>query len=288
MDVLMPVRTEEDHPMGEGKWQFLPEGLVARNGELVRFPECTADRVTGKTTVQEIYQASGIEQTSVPILFDKRDNKVVNNESADIMRMLETVFNHLGTNELELYPPNLADEIEEWNRVIYSNINNGAYKAGFSKLQAVHQQAHDAYFDTLNQIEAALQTTKFLCGDQPTEADLRLFPTIFRHDPVYYLRMKLNKAYIAEYPCLWRWLSDLYHLPGVGSASPLAHMKQGYFGRTGNNIVPIGPADYLKRLQDRDFAARRAVAIQLADAAFQGRSADELVALAQDLANLGK
>ena len=136
MDVLMPVRTEEDHPQGEGKWQFKPEGLTARNGDFVQYAECTADTVTGKSTVVEIYKESDLEQRSVPILFDKKTNKVINNESSEIMRMMETEMISLGTKpELELYPSHLIEKIEEWNAITYPKINNGAYKAGFSSIQ---------------------------------------------------------------------------------------------------------------------------------------------------------
>ena len=107
-------------------------------------------------------------------------------------------------------------------------------------------------------MDALLVDRKFLCGDAPTEADVRLFPTIFRHDPIYFNRMKLNKALIADYPHLWRWMCDFYALPGVKEESPLRQMKQGYFGRTGNSTIPIGPEGYPELLEDRSYAAKRA------------------------------
>lgn len=282
MDVLMPVRTEADHPQGEGKWQFKPEGVLARNGEFVQFEECTADTVTGKQTVKEIYEASQLEQTSVPILYDKLNHQVVNNESAEIVRMLATTFAPLGSRSgLELYPETLSEEVGRLNALIYPAINNGAYKAGFSSLQTVYQEAFELYFSTLDYLEELLGERAFLCGDTPTEADLRLFPTLFRHDPVYYLRMKLNKAYISEYPNLWRWLSDFYHLPGVSDASPLRHMTQGYFGRTGNGVLPLGQRGYLERLEDREFGSRQALGRRISEAVRDGRSPEELLAIAQ-------
>eukprot|EP00039_Didymoeca_costata_P021682 m.345173 g.345173 ORF g.345173 m.345173 type:complete len:375 (+) comp25851_c0_seq1:92-1216(+) len=265
MDVLMPVRTEADHPVGEGLWQFKPEGLTARNGKHVQYEECTKDTVCGKGTIVEIYKMFGMEQKSVPILFDKQTMTIVNNESSEIIRMFETVFLPLGKYpKMELYPSNLAEKIDEYNSFIYTDINNGAYKAGFSSKQDVYELAYDKYFAAWDRIEEILKNNKFLCGEEPTEADLRLFPTIFRHDPVYHNRMKLNKAFVSDYPCLWRWLCDFYALPGVEEASPLNHMKQGYFGRTGNSTVPVGPPGYPELLHDRDYARKRKEALSKA------------------------
>jgi len=259
MDVLMPTRTEEGHPQGEGKWQFKPEGLTARNGAFVRFPQCTADSVNGKDTVVEIYALCGLEQKSVPILFDKKTGTVVNNESSEILRMMETVLLPLSTHEapLQLYPEAHSEAIDDMNSFVYADINNGAYKAGFSSSQDAYEEAFKKYFDAFDRLEGILEKSTFLCGDQPTEADIRLFPTVYRHDPVYHNRMKLNKRFVSDFPNLWRWMCDLYALPGVAQQSPLEHMKQGYFGRTGNSTVPVGPEGYPGLLQDRTYAARR-------------------------------
>lgn len=146
------------------------------------------------------------------------------------------------------------------NDFTYSAINNGAYKAGFSSKQAVYELAYETYFAAFDKLETVLSKNKWLCGSTVTEADLRLFPTIYRHDPVYHNRMKLNQAFVSDYPHLWRWMCDFYALPGVAAASPLSHMKQGYFGRTGNGTVPVGPKGYPDLLLDREYAARRATA----------------------------
>jgi putative glutathione S-transferase len=129
------------------------------------------------------------------------------------------------------------------NEQIYVGINNGAYKAGFSSDQAVYAAAFEKYFDTLGALESRLASDDrlFLTGDHFTEADLRLFPTLYRHDPVYYVRMKLNGARILDYPHLWRWLCRVYALPGVAQSNSLVHCRQGYFGRSWNNVVPLGP-----------------------------------------------
>merc|ERR1711865_888925 len=128
----MPVRTEEGHPQGEGKWQFLPAGLTARNGEFVQFEECTLDTVSGLGTVVELYEQCGLDQKSVPLLFDKTTQTIVNNESSEIVRMLGTQMAQFGTSTLQLYPAQLHSETHQWNELIYPAINNGAYKAGFS------------------------------------------------------------------------------------------------------------------------------------------------------------
>jgi putative glutathione S-transferase len=148
----------------------------------------------------------------------------------------------------DLYPSGeenqaLRDEIDQLNTQIYANINNGAYKAGFSSDQAVYAAAYGKYFDTLAALEARLASDNrpFLTGDRFTEADLRLFPTLFRHDPVYYLRMKLNGAKMLDYPHLWRWLCRVYAMHGVAESNSLVHCRQGYFGRSWNSVVPLGP-----------------------------------------------
>jgi putative glutathione S-transferase len=137
----------------------------------------------------------------------------------------------------------MRQEIDTLNEQIYVGINNGAYKAGFSSDQAIYAAAFTAYFDTLGKLEARLAADDrpFLTGDAFTEADLRLFPTLYRHDPVYYVRMKLNGAKILDYPHLWRWLCRVYSLPGAAESNSLLHCRQGYFGRSWNNVVPLGP-----------------------------------------------
>eukprot|EP00980_Cylindrotheca_fusiformis_P004151 scaffold909_cov135-Cylindrotheca_fusiformis.AAC.8 len=248
VDVLYPNRSNEDEPRGANLWKFCPEGQVCLNGRHMRFPECTVDSVLGKTYVKEVYESAGIDdQKSVPILFDKETKTVVNNESAEIVRMLGTAMKEFQTTDIELYPSDKTEEIDGLNDWIYKHIANGSYKAGFSSNQDVYETAYKNYFEALASLDSLLGTKKFLVGDKPTEADLRLLPPLFRHDPVYYNRFKLNKSYLWEYKNVWRWMGDMVSLPGmdsVSSASYLAHCKQGYFGRTGNGTVPIGPEGY--------------------------------------------
>jgi putative glutathione S-transferase len=197
--------------------------------------------------VKEIYSVEGSPEQSVPVLYDKIAKRIVNNESAEIIRMLDANAEALGATMKErptLYPAAgaLRTEIDELNQAIYTAINNGAYKAGFSSDQEVYAKAFGDYFETLGRLENRLADGRhFLTGDDFTEADLRLFPTLYRHDPVYYLRMKLNGAKIVDYPHLWRWLCRVYTLAGVAQSNSLTHCRQGYFGRTWNKTIPLGP-----------------------------------------------
>lgn len=249
MDVAFPGRTDEDDPEGPNLWQFAPDKIATLTG--ASLPECTSETGTGAgyRLVKEIYAAEGSDERSVPVLYDTKTRRIVNNESAEIIRMLDREATALGSRIPEtarprLYPddPTLCDQIDALNDLIYVTINNGAYKAGFSSDQAVYAAAFAAYFDTLADLEARLADERpFLTGDHFTEADLRLFPTLYRHDPVYYLRMKLNGAKILDYPHLWRWLCRVYAMPGVAESNALDHCRQGYFGRSWNRVVPLGP-----------------------------------------------
>lgn len=249
MDIAFPGRTEEDDPAGPNFWQFAPDRNASLTG--APLPECTLETGTGQghRLVRDIYRAEGSDEKSVPVLYDKTRNRIVSNESAEILRMLNTHAEALGSTipedeRLDLYPPEdgLRAEIDSLNDAIYQAINNGAYKAGFSSDQAVYEAAFKAYFDMLETLEGRLSDGRpFLTGDRFTEADLRLFPTLYRHDPVYYLRMKLNGAKIIDYPHLWRWLCRVHALPGVAASNSLVHCRQGYFGRSWNRVVPLGP-----------------------------------------------
>ena len=247
MDVAFPSRTGDDDPVGPNLWEFNPMRIASLTG--ARLPECTVETGTGQgfRLVKEIYQAEGAEEGSVPVLYDKKSGRIVNNESADIIRMLNAQSAALGgeSGRPDLYPDHdqTRDDIAHLNQMIYTAINNGAYKAGFSSDQQVYAAAFDAYFEALEALEELLASDDrpFLTGDAFTEADLRLFPTLYRHDPVYYVRMKLNGARILDYPHLWRWLCRVYAMPGVAQSNALDHCRQGYFGRSWNNVVPLGP-----------------------------------------------
>lgn len=247
IDVAFPNRTDEADPVGPNLWEFAPDRVATLTGNTL--PECTTETGTGAglRLAKEIYQREGSDEQSVPILYDKIAGRIVNNESAEIIRMLDVNAEQLGSrlsDRPKLVPadPEQKTRVDHLNERIYVSINNGAYKAGFSSDQAVYSKAFDAYFETLTDLNVLLSDGRsFLIGDDFTEADLRLFPTLYRHDPVYYIRMKLNGARILDYPNLWRWLCRVYALPGVAQAGSLIHCRQGYFGRSWNGIVPSGP-----------------------------------------------
>ena len=250
LDVAFPGRTEEQDPIAANLWEFNPQRVATLTGNTL--PECTLDTATGQEyrLAKQIYQAEGSNEASVPILYDRKSKRIVNNESAEIIRMLNQHAGALGSSvidaeRLDLYPQQqeLRDEINALNSEIYTNVNNGAYKAGFSSDQSVYAAAFNAYFSTLDRLEALLSSDQrpFLTGSNFTEADLRLYPTLFRHDPVYYIRMKLNAARILDYPHLWQWLCRVYAIAGVPQSNSLDHCRQGYFGRSWNNVVPLGP-----------------------------------------------
>lgn len=253
MDVAFPSRTTEDDPIAPNRWEFQPDRIATLTRTTL--PECTADTATGKNyrLAKQIYEAEGSQEASVPILYDKKSKRIVANESAEIIRMLNAQAialrsTYSDADRPDLYPLGdqhaaLRTDIDTLNEEVYIGINNGAYKAGFSSRQDIYAAAFTAYFDTLDRLEARLATDDrpFLTGERFTEADLRLFPTLYRHDPVYYVRMKLNGARILDYPCLWRWLCRVYALPGVAESNSLVHCRQGYFGRSWNNVVPLGP-----------------------------------------------
>ncbi|NNE81087.1 MAG: glutathione S-transferase [Silicimonas sp.] len=245
LDVAFPNRTGDDDPAGPNFWEFDPTRIASLTG--VPLPECTHETATGRNfrLVQQIYQAEGSDETSVPILYDKASKRIVANESSQIIRMLSQHATALGSSldhPPDLYPKAKRDQIDELNSEIYADINNGAYKAGFSSDQKVYSTAFGKYFSMLDKLNTRLSDARpFLTGDEFTEADLRLFPTLYRHDPVYYLRMKLNGAKILDYPHLWRWLCRVHGMAGVADSNSLTHCRQGYFGRSWNGVVPLGP-----------------------------------------------
>ena len=173
------------------------------------------------------------KEKSVPILFDTKTGRVVSNESADIVRMFSMVSDAFDETKLA--------ESNALNARIYQDVNNGAYRAGFSSNQATHNEAVAKYFQAFDWLDKMLATKQYLLGgDAPTEADIRLFPTIYRHDPVYHARMKLNVAMVRDYPNLNRWLLDMKAHPAVQRASRIEHCVAGYFGRSNNGNVPWG------------------------------------------------
>lgn len=228
------------------------------NNEWIFRPEvdgCTVDTVNGFSGINQIYYTTDPEyagKATVPVLFDKKHNCVVSNESADMIRMFNSAFNDwAGNPELDLYPRELRQTIDATNEWTYRQFNNGVYRAGFAESQAAYETAFDEVFDAMDRMEGLLTKNHYLCGDRLTEADVRVYVTLFRFDPVYFIRFKCNKTMVEfGYPHLWAYLKRLYQIPEFAATTNLKHIKNGYFGRTGNQIVPKGwDEDYLKKLR---------------------------------------
>lgn len=202
----------------------------------------------GCSTLPQLYQLAepGYKgRCTVPVLWDKEKKAIVNNESAEIIVMLSE-FNEFAKNPtLNLYPEDLRQTIDQWNEKIYHAVNNGVYRCGFAQTQAAYDKACNELFATLDEIDAALATSRYLCGDSVTLADVRLFTTLFRFDVVYYGLFKCNLRRIQDYENLGPYLRDLYQLPGIASTCDLEAVKRDYYGNlfplNPGGIVPIGP-----------------------------------------------
>lgn len=195
-------------------------------------------------------------RVTVPVLWDKQRQTIVSNESADIVRMFNSAFDHLTGTPRDYYPAPLQDRIERLNAFVYRWINNGVYRCGFATTQAAYARAFRRLFKALNWLEGHLSRHRYLCGTQITEADWRLFTTLVRFDAVYVGHFKCNQRRIADYPALSGYLRELYQQPGIAATVNLAHIKSHYYGsHRGINptgIVPQGPALDLDSPHQRD------------------------------------
>lgn len=215
----------------------------------------------GCRTLAEFYQMaepgySG--RSTVPILWDNQTKTIVNNESSEIIVMLNSEFNEFANNPtLDLYPEALKEKIDWWNEKIYHAVNNGVYRCGFAQSQEAYNQACNELFTTLDEIDIALQTSRYLCGDNLTLADVRLFTTLFRFDSAYYGLFKCNRQRIRDYQNLGAYLRDLYQLPGVADTCDVESVKRDYYGNlfplNPGGIIPDGPdMSYLYQPSGRD------------------------------------
>jgi glutathionyl-hydroquinone reductase len=236
MDAVEPV-------MGEG-WEFGADG--------------DPDRVNGKKHLHEIYALNDPHYTgrvSVPVLWDKERRTIVNNESPEIIRMLNTAFDAFTNNRTDYYPADLRGEIDAINQVVFKNVNNGVYRCGFATTQEAYEEAFLDLFGTLDMLEERLSRQRYLAGAQVTEADWRLFTTLLRFDAVYVGHFKCNLRRIADYPNLSNYLRELYQVPGVSETVNMDHIKRHYYmsmlhiNPTG--IVPLGPALDFEAPHDR-------------------------------------
>lgn len=193
----------------------------------------------GCRTLPELYQLaqpgySG--RCTVPVLWDQETKAIVNNESAEIIVMLSE-FNPFAKRPTDLYPEQLREKVDGWNEKIYHAVNNGVYRCGFAQTQEAYDEACGELFDALDQIDAALETSRYLCGDSVTLADVRLFTTLFRFDIVYYGLFKCNRRRVQDYQNLGGYLRDLYQIPGVADTCDLESVKRDYYG----NLFPLNP-----------------------------------------------
>jgi len=195
-------------------------------------------------------------RVSVPVLWDKARETIVSNESADIIRMLNSAFDEFGDASLDFYPDGLRAEIDEVNAVVYENVNNGVYRAGFAPSQEAYEEAFRALFNTLDELDQRLGEERFIIGDRLTESDWRLFTTLVRFDAVYYVHFKCNRRRIADYPNLSGYVRDLFQVPGVKDTVDFEHIKQHYYFShdriNPTRIVPLGPLQILDAPHDRD------------------------------------
>jgi glutathionyl-hydroquinone reductase len=215
----------------------------------------------GCLSLPELYRKSQAEyngRSTVPVLWDSQTQRIVNNESADILKVLNDGFNEWARfPELNLYPINLHSDIDAWNEKIYHTVNNGVYRCGFAQTQSAYESACQELFQTLDALEALLATQRYICGNQVTLADVRLFTTLFRFDAVYFGLFKCNLRQIQSYPNLGPYLRDLYQLPGVAQTCNLAAVKRDYYGNlfplNPGQIIPLGPDELNFALpHDRD------------------------------------
>jgi putative glutathione S-transferase len=223
--------------------------LMLENGwEFSDRTGAVTDSVNGARYLYEIYAKAKPDYTgrvTVPVLWDKKTGTIVNNESAEIIRIFNSGFDAFGDAELDFYPAALRPEIDAVNALVYDNVNNGVYKAGFATTQEAYADAFAPLFDTLDELESRLSRQKYLVGDRITEADWRLFTTLVRFDAVYVGHFKCNRRRIADYASLHAYLHGLHAVPGIAETVNMTHIKGHYYGshRTINptGIVPEGP-----------------------------------------------
>lgn len=222
--------------------------LTSEGWRFGTYPGATEDEINGATYMHELYTRVDPHYTgraTVPVLWDKKRQTIVNNESADILRMLNSGFGALASNEYDFYPEALRDEIDALNADIYPKLNNGVYRAGFATTQVAYEEAFADVFSMLDRLEQRLgEDRRFLLGDILTEADIRLFVTLIRFDAAYHGLFKTNLRRIADYPKLQAAMLRVLAIEGVRETVSIDHIKQGYYSvkaLSPTGIVPVGP-----------------------------------------------
>mmetsp|Transcript_14621 Transcript_14621/g.31327 ORF Transcript_14621/g.31327 Transcript_14621/m.31327 type:complete len:413 (+) Transcript_14621:2-1240(+) len=259
-------KTKPDDPSDpHWGWVFHPNGKPVSNkaghGSLIADEACDPDHVNALPNIRAIYEHAGSDETkfTVPVLFDKETGTIVNNESSELVRMLNTEFNALAKNpSLDLYPEALRPAIDEVNSWVYPTINNGVYRCGFAKTQEAYDEAFEQLFSSLARVENILSKQRYIAStDAITEADVRLFMTLVRFDEVYVVYFKTNGRMLSQYENIHNYLRELYQIPEIASSINMAHIKQHYFTSHAElntyAIIPKGPGviEDLKLPHDR-------------------------------------
>jgi glutathionyl-hydroquinone reductase len=235
---------EQIIPMSVTHWLMAEQGWTFSAGEGV-----IPDPLFNSRYLHEIYTRADAHysgRASVPVLWDQHTQTIVNNESSEIIRMLNSAFDAVGARPGDYYPRDKRTQIDELNARVYDTINNGVYKAGFATTQAAYEEAVTPLFETLDFLEERLAQSRFLCDDTFTEADIRLFTTLVRFDAVYNGHFKCNVRRIVDFKNLWAYTRDVYQIPGVAATVNFMHIKRHYYQShrriNPTGIVPVGPA----------------------------------------------
>lgn len=235
LEQMISISVVNSYMADEG-WTFEPgDGVIE-------------DTVNGKSRMHEVYTAAINDYTgrvTVPVLWDKQQNTIVSNESADIIRMFNSAFDGVGATEGDFYPAAKREEIDAVNELVYHSFNNGVYRAGFATTQAAYDDAVVDVFNSLDKLEDILTSQRYLAGDELTEADWRMFTTLVRFDPVYVGHFKCNKKRIVDYPALSNYLRELYQYPGIQATVDIDYIKAHYYAShetiNPTRIIPLGP-----------------------------------------------
>ena len=208
----------------------------------------TGDRVSDHRFHHQVYTAAKPDYTgrvTVPLLWDRKQGTIVNNESSEIIRMFNSAFDTITGNDSDYYPEALRPQVDQWNERIYPAVNNGVYRAGFATTQEAYEEAYAELFATLDEIDGHLADNRYLAGSRLTEADIRLFTTLIRFDAVYHGHFKCNRQRLEDYDNIPGYIRDIYQLPGVADTVDFDHIKTHYYAshRTINptGVVPVGP-----------------------------------------------
>jgi putative glutathione S-transferase len=247
--------TVMDPRMGREGWRF------------GNYPRSSEDRLNGAHHLRDIYLKADPHysgRVSVPVLWDTRERTIVNNESREVLRMLDTEFDAFAAHPVTLWPEGLREQVDETLDALYDAVNNGVYTVGFARSQGEYELACRELFMALEHWEQVLSRQRYLCGDVLTEADICFYTTLVRFDLVYYSHFKCNLSRIQDYPNLWNYLLDLYQTPGFAEATNVEHIKVHYYcsqdGVNPSRIIPMGPVVDLLAKHDRDRLGPRLLA----------------------------